>query len=451
MASRKKGASGFIKILDIMFSDLRISLVLTLILSTLISPILGAAGPSRHDDSVSLDDDDDAPKIHSADEDVVGPSPSTIRDEIANQDDDDDDRDQLSGFDEDEFVGIPASKEAKETKKDQERDIGSVLPQKANFYPEFAAIALVIAYIFYFIYGRSVNSQIAHAWYEASKKIFEVQFAKMSAYVDQGNDIFIKDSQNCFKFYASGRRNTLGMLATLELKKRQDLFSSLLALVDLSTTQDTLTLEFQMGEELEPFVFAVCRKREEKKLRKNETDLENFASHLSSRRVPKDFVSISDCPELETEILDERIVSTIANNSDLFCNMHITDQNGHVNSPAGWSRVVRFKFLLPPVDQMERLRSLTEMALFCVDRVVSLHLAPATLARARDARAILQKKYLKAAHAQRQEMVQRRKEELKRKEEEAVANMTPEQLRKKEERDHKLSLKKKGPKVKILR
>ena len=50
----------------------------------------------------------------------------------------------------------------------------------------------------------------------------------------------IKESPFVFRLYATGRRYCTGLLATLELKRRQDLFSMLLALVDLSTTRDSV-------------------------------------------------------------------------------------------------------------------------------------------------------------------------------------------------------------------
>jgi len=98
---------------------------------------------------------------------------------------------------------------------------------------------------------------------------FELQFAALGAY--EGNETnkeggLLKDSHSCYKFYASGRRFCSGILCTLELRKRHNLFSLVLALFDLSTVRDTLTIEMPMNDEdMEPFVFAIVRKKEEKK------------------------------------------------------------------------------------------------------------------------------------------------------------------------------------------
>ncbi len=59
----------------------------------------------------------------------------------------------------------------------------------------------------------------------------------------------------------------------------------------------------------------------------------------------------------------------------------------------------------------------------------------------------------KATAQQRLEAQQRRKEELKRAKDDAEANgeLTPEQIRKREEKEYRLQLKNKKPRVKIMR
>jgi len=136
------------------------------------------------------------------------------------------------------------------------------------------AIIFIFFYSINFYFGKRTNESIAQRWYAEFRPVFEVQFSALGAYEGteqnkEGGGGLLKDSHSCYKFYASGRRFCSGMLCTLELRKRHNLFSLVLALFDLSTVRDTLTIEIPMNDEdMEPFVFAIVRKKEEKKMKK---------------------------------------------------------------------------------------------------------------------------------------------------------------------------------------
>ena len=46
---------------------------------------------------------------------------------------------------------------------------------------------------------------------------FDLQFAAIGAYDNNHRGILLKDSQSTYKFYASGRRHCVGLLATMEV------------------------------------------------------------------------------------------------------------------------------------------------------------------------------------------------------------------------------------------
>jgi len=91
------------------------------------------------------------------------------------------------------------------------------------------------------------------------------------------------------------------------------------------------------------------------------------------------------------------------------------------------------------------------MAIHFIDRVAANRLPAQSLARNQKKRKEVADALFRASHEQRQEAAQRRKDEQKRKEEEQAANLTPEQIRKRELKEYKQSLKRKAPKVKIIR
>jgi len=266
----------------------------------------------------------------------------------------------------------------------------------------------------------------------------------------------LKESQSCFKFYASGRRHCHCLLATLELRKRHDLFSLILAAVDLSVSADTVTIEVPMNDtDMEPFVFAIVRRKQERKLRKSTKDLENYCGVVKSTRLPSTLCILTDCPELEREFLDDPVVSVLKEREDLFASLHFTDQNSNPAFYAGGSgnkKILRLKFNLPSQKNMGDLAPLMKMAVVhFIDRVASIRLSAQARARATQKRKIVADNLFRASHAQRQEALLKRKEELRKKEEENATELSPEAQRRKEARDYKAALKRKQPRVKILR
>lgn len=343
-----------------------------------------------------------------------------------------------------------------------------------NVYPyECVASAFVVLYIIVYIYGRIVNSRMAYFFYEQTKDLFQQQFTALSLYADHTHkDPLIVDADHSFKFYASGRRFVSGMLATLDLRRRQDLLAFFFSFIDLSPNQDVLNLEFFLGDEdMKNFVFAVCKKRDEKKLRKNNNDLETLATSVKSRRLPTDqFALLTDCPEVEADLLIDSVVNTIKANQDLFLSLHLTDENSvsiyslpssqtqnlpshitHTLHPQ-YPKVLRFRFLLPSSSNSAdyaRLLRLIEMACQMVDLVGSLRVPAQALARARDLRLKIAQKN---ERAQQQQLLEKKREEKRQKEIEMVQQMTPEQRRKHEEKERKKQASKSAMnRVKILR
>jgi len=258
------------------------------------------------------------------------------------------------------------------------------------------------------------------------------------------------------------------MLVTLELKKRHDLFSLALALVDLSTTRDTATVELQMDEGvMEPFVFAIVRRKEVSRTKKANRDLENFGSKIESAALPASLAILTDCAELETSLLDDRVLALLRNTEPWLNAVHFTDQNV-VSSTFDARCVLRFRFNLAGSEQLapgaasaappsaaaaaEALQQLMKMAIHFVDRIAGHELSAAAKNKAQAKRKKLAELASRETNRQRQEALARRKEELKKKEDEqAAATLSPEALRKKEERDYKKSLKAKAPRVKMIR
>jgi len=118
----------------------------------------------------------------------------------------------------------------------------------------------------------------------------------------------IKEGQNTFKFYASGRRFCESVLVTLELRARQDLLT--LLWYTLYPRDDIMKIEVSMNEEaMAPFILAVTRRKQAKAFLKEHKDLKELCSVVdfsSRRRWPADDLAvITDCREAANELLND--------------------------------------------------------------------------------------------------------------------------------------------------
>jgi len=112
---------------------------------------------------------------------------------------------------------------------------------------EIFSVSLLVLWVLNFFVGRYRNDSIAKNWFKAAEPLLSEQFSELSYYADSvqagKNATYIKESDNVYKFYASGRRNCIGILCTLELRKRHDLFSLALALFNIGPVKDRLIIE----------------------------------------------------------------------------------------------------------------------------------------------------------------------------------------------------------------
>lgn len=125
----------------------------------------------------------------------------------------------------------------------------------------------------------------------------------------------MKEGQNVFKFYASGRRYCQGMLATMELQSRHDLIARLYNTV--VPCRDEISFEVYMNDEaMDQVVFALAKKKAAKAMQKEERDLQRFASFVSvpSNRkwVPEDLTVISESKEVAGEMITEAVLDQVS-------------------------------------------------------------------------------------------------------------------------------------------
>ncbi|CAM6113993.1 unnamed protein product [Calypogeia fissa] len=374
-------------------------------------------------------------------------------------------------WDEDEFEGLPvenvnenehvviSGKEkltpAAATRRPPPKPRG---PQ--SYYIEAFSIAFIIAYGFVYYFGRKENEKLALSWaahYAGKDSVMEKNFSLLGTGDGVDSPLLMKEGQNVFKFYASGRRYCEGLLATMDLKSRHDLITRLWYLI--SPRKDEITIDVFMNDEnMDTFVFALARKKAAKALQKDIKDLNQFASILSTpsqrKWVTDDLLVISESRELANDLLTDALLDQVFGEKSFekyasnFVSLHFTDQNPY----GSHKKILQFKFTIPPSEHIAEMSRLISVVTYFIDAVGRYKLSPQTKSKADTARAKIAHETFKENQSARQEAILRKREERRKALEDAeLSKLSPEGLRKREEKERSRQLKKNMPKVKMTR
>ena len=121
--------------------------------------------------------------------------------------------------------------------------------KRDNYYIEYVIIAFFGVYVAIAFLGSRNNKKVAEAWaqaYAAPGTLLDKNFSNIGDGEDSSSGMLVQDGGNTFKLYASGRRFCEGLLATITLKPRQDLLSSLFGF--LFSFEDTVDIQVYMQE-----------------------------------------------------------------------------------------------------------------------------------------------------------------------------------------------------------
>ncbi|KAK8803676.1 hypothetical protein WA158_001370 [Blastocystis sp. Blastoise] len=252
-------------------------------------------------------------------------------------------------------------------------------------------IGFIVFYIGYFIWGMRRNKKISKAWLKEYRSLFESQFTLTG--ISSKYNGFIHISHDEYRYFCSGRRNCRGLLATCKTKKRQDFFSFLIELI--KPVEDLLTIDIPLEpKDLSPYVFALCRKTDVKKIHTTFKDLKDYGEQISSQYIPDlsrycpQWAVISDTNEIPTQIVTRQLVDLIKNDHDCLRLIHITDQRAeNVDGSVRLSTAtLRLQFKIPSPENISELKSWMNYIFTLIDLLPTLHLSSQVYAMNRRAR-----------------------------------------------------------------
>ncbi|XP_028792330.1 uncharacterized protein At5g49945-like [Neltuma alba] len=375
-------------------------------------------------------------------------------------------------WDEDEFEGLPVEQPTPEipnTSEDSKPADNSSDPKASaksgdvkgshSFTIEIVCGSFLIMFAINYFTGKRENENIALAWaaqFATKDSIFEKNFSLLG--IGGGGDeapLLLKEGQTAFKFYASGRRYCQGLLATMELKSRQDLISSIYNMIVPS--RDEITFEVYMNDEaMDHVVFAMAKKKAAKAMQKDVRDLQRFAAPVSPpsgrKWVAEELAVISESKEVAGELITETVLEQVFGDKAFekfgkgFISMHFSDQY-----PGIHKKVLVFKFVLPDAKNMADMTRLVALVPYYIDLIGRLKLSSQARSKTEAARLKAAQELQKELQNARQEALQRKKAERRKMMEEVEAKLSAEAIRKKEAKDRARQMKKSMPRIKMSR
>ncbi|KAM9985428.1 hypothetical protein ACTFIZ_008971 [Dictyostelium cf. discoideum] len=358
--------------------------------------------------------------------------------------------------DSEEFINYDGGSEAPEDKipptttttTDNDK-IPSPPKKPNNWILESCFILLIIGYIANYFIGSKANRELIQLWGAKLQPVFMSNFSKTG---NRGDFTILKVNPSSYSFIATGRNNCFGLQASLDLKKRHDLFSILLDFIGYGNP-DRMTLEIAMNKEnMDPLVFALVKTKALKKFKSDNNDVDLFCSKYTGSSIntlSNSFGVLCDTDILPSLLLKQQEIQVINQNENLIECFHFTD---HSLINPKYPKALKFVFKIPKASEMDKLVLLTRVALHYIDVVANLELPKNYKAKADKLRDKAKENIEKQAQLERQEEIQKKKFEKKLKEKEAIGKLTPEQQRKKDEKEYQKQLKKRtsGGKTKVI-
>jgi len=433
-------------------------------------------------DKVIVEEEEDDFEEAVADiEDAVVEEDVDMDDEFSHFNDDE----EFEGFnrnedheDPDEFYNEPKTKQERTTVSTAKQPIKIVnIPAHLrtnweNFYVEIIMIIGIVIYFINFFTGKSKNQKIANQVFNAHRNSLESQFSLVgddgTKNLEEIQEPLIKESENLFRFWCSGRICCEGMLVELKLLKRQDIVGVISNIMKPSNDQIHIRVDMS-PEEMDSFIFCIANKKSSLRLSKEMNDL---ATYCPERRpadkfeVPGSYFIMSEVAEVASAMLDAKLVSMFKKFPDAIDTIHFSDQftgpkpgddQQPLELPQG-KKVLIFVFNIlhgknkTLEEAIEDTKPMMQLVFYCLDKVRRYKISREAKAKADKNRSKVAENHWKSIHAVKAEKAAEEREKKRREIKERIREIDdPDKQRKMEERENRREKKKAQPKMKQLK
>ncbi|KAF5291412.1 hypothetical protein FQR65_LT01723 [Abscondita terminalis] len=375
--------------------------------------------------------------------------------------------------DSEEFEGFNDAKDDKPSAEPKITITKVPIHFRANWDSYWLEIVMVVGLVIYFLNfatGKSKNTKIANVWFHTHKSLLEDNFSLVGDDTTTENKecgALIKESENIFTLWCSGRVCCEGMLVELKLIKRQDLVAIIAGM--MRPTFDQVHVKVLINkEDMDSFVFCVASKKTALHFSKEMADISMYCPERRTgdkHNIPNHFNVMSEIAETTSALLDSKVTTILTKYAECIDYIHFSDQytgikqaeeNGALKLP-DTQKVLLFGFNIPikgmgTTEAMEQMKPLMTMVLYYIDKIKRYRLSKEGKMKADKNRQRVEEAFLKSTHVARAEAAAARREERKRLEKEKVmADSDPEKQRRWEEKEQKRQAKKRAPKMKQLK
>jgi len=334
----------------------------------------------------------------------------------------------------------------------------SIWKKQDSYTKELFGLAILVLYVLNILWGKIQNESLALAWastFVAEGSILEKNFALIGTGESQNGDVLMKEAHDCFKFYASGRRYTQALLATIDLKGRQDLLS--MAMYTVLSKTDTIDITaFLNDEDMGPMVCVLASPKHLKSLLRENEDITTYAREIPVKQIqkwPLDKVNVlTESPDMFYDLMVPEVKNVFLSPEfetiygKYFRYIHITSDYNN----GSHRKVIRFAFDLPPSARMHELTRLMSLVPLLIDLVAEYVPSQEAKKRAERHRALESERIWREGAETRKEAFQQKKAEEQQAEMERIRRLPPAEQQKAMERQQRLK-QRRAMKVKTLR
>lgn len=185
-------------------------------------------------------------------------------------------------------------------------------------------VVTLLAYLINFLVGRSKNARLANIFYRSQQDLLERNFALVG---DNGQtranetpnedqqttNQLLKESENLYVLWCSGRALIESMLMEIRLIKRQCAFNSLAAWIKSNNDMVVYTVDYAR-DDMDTFVFCLAKKRWATKLHREMNDLSQFCAekkNADKRGLNVNYQLLSEIGEVSGAMIDNYVVDFV--------------------------------------------------------------------------------------------------------------------------------------------
>ena len=187
---------------------------------------------------------------------------------------------------------------------------------------EAVMVIALLGYLINFLVGRAKNARLANLIYQTQQDLLvrnfhtvgdDGQTKTVDAVAEDQNSKLLKESENLYVLWCTGRVAIESMLMELRFVKRQCIFNSLAAKIKSINDMIVYTIDYSK-EDMDMYVFCLARKRSAIKLHRDMNDLNQFCAerkNAEKRGVAGNYQILSEIGEVSNSLIDNRVVDFI--------------------------------------------------------------------------------------------------------------------------------------------